>query len=408
MNDLTRSDLWLAASTRRHGDDVWIEEPGNPGYQWGNALWLSTPPTADDLADQLRRAHEGLPVAHAMLRWDGTDLDEPTRAQARALGLRSDRGLAMVATAMAPRPGPAQVQPVSIGPAVDALNVACDATEQQGDPEYVAFKRGLRQAWRRWEARGDCRWWQAFVDGRPVAQCGMVLTPEGSGRFQSVEVLPGFRRRGIARQLVSTVGADALGKVERLLLAVDPEGPAMALYEDLGFRRDGWQHALLDGGADHVLRPETMGDRPTSDTVVGAAFDSTDEVAILRRLRAEDDAFVWVAVRDGTLDGVVAVSATAQEGVCGLGPVAVRPLQQGRGVGSQLVRAAMEEARRRGFHAMVVLGDPAYYGRFGFRAAPGLRCRWEVPPEALQVAKLDPDGALPTGLVGYSAAFGPG
>jgi len=300
------------------------------------------------------------------------------------------------------------VRPVSIGPEVDALNVACDATEQQGDPGYVAFKDGLRRAWRRWEARGGCRWWQAFVGGRPVAQCGMVLTPDGSGRFQSVEVLPGFRRRGIARQLVSTVGADALAQVERLLLAVDPEGPAMALYEDLGFRRDGWQHALLDGGADHVLRPETVGDRPTSDTVVGAAFDGTAEVDILRRLRAEDHAFVWVAVGDGTLDGVAAVSTTAHDGVCGLGPVAVRPLQQGRGVGSQLVRAAMEEARRRGFHAMVVLGDPAIYGRFGFRAVPGLRCRWDVPPGALQVAMLDPRGDLPTGLVGYSAAFGPG
>jgi putative acetyltransferase len=52
----------------------------------------------------------------------------------------------------------------------------------------------------------------------------------------------------------------------------------------------------------------------------------------------------------------------------GLGPVGVRPRLQRRGIGSALIRAALDRARGLGEEVVFVVGDPAYYGRFGFSA----------------------------------------
>src|SRR5262249_31321273 len=54
-------------------------------------------------------------------------------------------------------------------------------------------------------------------------------------------------------------------------------------------------------------------------------------------------------------------------GFVALAPLAVLPERQGRGIGSRLVRGGLEACRQRGERVVVVLGDPAYYGRFGFR-----------------------------------------
>jgi putative acetyltransferase len=76
----------------------------------------------------------------------------------------------------------------------------------------------------------------------------------------------------------------------------------------------------------------------------------------------------------------------------GLGPMAVRPSHQRRGIGSRLVEAGMSRLRESGVPFVVVLGHPGFYPRFGFRPAAmyGATCEWEVPSEAFMVALLDP------------------
>ncbi|WP_232034106.1 GNAT family N-acetyltransferase [Mycoavidus cysteinexigens] len=56
----------------------------------------------------------------------------------------------------------------------------------------------------------------------------------------------------------------------------------------------------------------------------------------------------------------------------GLGPISVRPERQGQGIGSKLMKVALAELQRLGGLGCVVLGNLAYYGRFGFKAHPGL------------------------------------
>jgi putative acetyltransferase len=74
----------------------------------------------------------------------------------------------------------------------------------------------------------------------------------------------------------------------------------------------------------------------------------------------------------------------------GLAPVAVRPEHQRRGIGAELIRAGLEECRRKGFDFVVVLGEPRYYRRFGFEraASAGLSNEYGVDEEFMVVERM--------------------
>ena len=113
-----------------------------------------------------------------------------------------------------------------------------------------------------------------------------------------------------------------------------------------------------------------------------------------------------VAAEHDQILGHVAISpvsiSSGVTGWYGLGPISVRPDRQGKGIGSALMRAALQQLRQQGAAGCVVLGDPAYYGRFGFKAHPGLVLP-DVPPEYFQALSFT--GELPVGVVKYAAAF---
>jgi putative acetyltransferase len=88
--------------------------------------------------------------------------------------------------------------------------------------------------------------------------------------------------------------------------------------------------------------------------------------------------------------------------------MAVLPECQRQGIGSLLVRAGLEACRSAGHDAVVVLGHPEFYPRFGFVAADtkGLRCEYEVPREAFMVLELRPAALAETrGVVRYRPEF---
>ena len=88
--------------------------------------------------------------------------------------------------------------------------------------------------------------------------------------------------------------------------------------------------------------------------------------------------------------------------------MAVAPEHQCKGIGSALVRAGLEQCKKLGCGAVVVLGHPEYYPRFGFTpsACYGISCEYDVPEDVLMIIELQPgflDGV--SGKVIYHSAF---
>ena len=161
-----------------------------------------------------------------------------------------------------------------------------------------------------------------------------------------------------------------------------------------------------------TVRGEASADAPAIEAVTVRAFSnaphtSHTEQHIVNALRARGKLTLsLVAEVDGALVGHVALSpvtiSDGSSGWFGLGPVSVLPEYQRRGVGSQLTREALRRLRERGASGCVVLGEPGYYSRFGFRVDPGLVLRG-VPPEYFQVLAFE--ASRPAGTVAYDEAF---
>lgn len=114
-----------------------------------------------------------------------------------------------------------------------------------------------------------------------------------------------------------------------------------------------------------------------------------------------------VAEEKGEVVGHIALSPAGVGGVDQgwylLGPVAVTPGKQGRGIGSALIGASLERLRARGAAGVVLVGDPAFYARFGFAARPGLTYPGVPGEYVLGVSFTD---APPRGAVTADPAFG--
>ena len=123
-----------------------------------------------------------------------------------------------------------------------------------------------------------------------------------------------------------------------------------------------------------MLRTERPGDMLPVYELVSAAFGRPDEAELVNRLR-ECGAAVVTMVEEEEYEFMghlmlSPITIDGQEGPwLGLAPVAVHPDWQGQGIGSDLVREGLDTALEMDWKAVVVLGDPAYYGRFGFRPA---------------------------------------
>ena len=128
-----------------------------------------------------------------------------------------------------------------------------------------------------------------------------------------------------------------------------------------------------------------------------ASFPSDGEAGLVDDLRAAHALPVsLVASEGGSILGHIAFSpvfirpAGLASVVWALAPLAIAPASQRQGIGSALVRAGLRACANAGCNAVVVLGDPGYYHRFGFLPAAkhGLRCSFEAPPEAFMLTEL--------------------
>ena len=157
-----------------------------------------------------------------------------------------------------------------------------------------------------------------------------------------------------------------------------------------------------------IIRSEAPGDIAAICSVEEAAFGQPAEARLVDDLRAAGDSvFSLVAVDGDTVVGHALFSRLqAPFSALALGPVAVLPDRQRMGVGSQLIREGIARSEAAGWLGIFVLGDPAYYRRFGFDAG---KARGFASPYAgphLMVLPLGPNG-LPTdtGRIQHAPAF---
>jgi HAD superfamily hydrolase (TIGR01509 family) len=123
-----------------------------------------------------------------------------------------------------------------------------------------------------------------------------------------------------------------------------------------------------------ALQPETLYDLPGIRLLEEAAFARPAEAILVDLARERGKSTLsMVAAQDGVVLGHVLFTPITfdppQPGLLGLGigPVAVLPKYQRTGIGSRMMRAGLDHVRRLGFGFVVLLGDPAYYSRFGFK-----------------------------------------
>jgi len=158
-----------------------------------------------------------------------------------------------------------------------------------------------------------------------------------------------------------------------------------------------------------ILRDAAPTDHDSIRDVVTAAFGRVDEAGIVDRVRAASHALIeLVAELDGEIVGHVLFGRMICEPAslaAGLAPLAVAPHRQGAGVGTALARHGLAACRALGAKGCVVLGAPAYYGRFGFCAAPEtLRSRY-AGLAAFQVLEFEPGAFAGPVSIAYPPAF---
>ncbi len=160
------------------------------------------------------------------------------------------------------------------------------------------------------------------------------------------------------------------------------------------------------------IRKERASDIEGIHEVTVAAFlnaphtDHTEQF-IVKALRESGALSIsMVAEDEGSLAGHVALSPVTitdgSDGWYGLGPISVHPNNQNKGVGSKLMKAALAELKQLNAGGCVLLGDPEFYQRFGFKPVAGLILP-EVPAEYFQAILFQ--GRQPLGIVNYHESF---
>jgi putative acetyltransferase len=157
------------------------------------------------------------------------------------------------------------------------------------------------------------------------------------------------------------------------------------------------------------IRPERPDDAAAVRALLDAAFGGDTESTVVERLRADGDFVMSLVAENG--EGIAGYAGFPRlvlrldernVPVAGLAPVGVSPPLQRRGIGGALIRDGLARLSDRAERLVFVLGDPAYYGRFGFTVREGFVSRYAGP--YFQTLMLAPD-APKAGRVSYPSAF---
>ncbi|MGO4573155.1 GNAT family N-acetyltransferase [Microvirga sp. 2TAF3] len=158
------------------------------------------------------------------------------------------------------------------------------------------------------------------------------------------------------------------------------------------------------------IRIEEPADRPAIHAIHASAFGGKAEAELVNRLRADGDLSLSLIACAEEPVGHIAFSPLILAGTpsvkaCALAPLAVLPSFQNRGIGSALVEDGLQRLADAGMDLVLVLGDPDFYGDFGFRAESASALATPYNGPYLQTLFLSEKGREARGPVTYARAF---
>lgn len=162
-----------------------------------------------------------------------------------------------------------------------------------------------------------------------------------------------------------------------------------------------------------IVRESTSEDLAALETIYPAAFPEEDLLPVVRSLEAGNAKVLsLVAEIDGAVIGHVAftICTAGHSGrqIAMLAPLCVVPSHHKQGLGSALVKAGFDRLKAQSVTFILVLGDPAYYSRFGFSKENGVQPPYPIPEEwaqAWQSVSLDGDTAPMSGMLNVPAVW---
>lgn len=162
-----------------------------------------------------------------------------------------------------------------------------------------------------------------------------------------------------------------------------------------------------------VIRAATGADAPAVDALLRSCFPRDAEARLVQQLAIDGDLIlVLVAEEDGVVAGMIAASRmqvtadTREVAAVAIAPLAVARAVRGQGVGEALVAAAIAHLRSAGVELAFVLGDPGYYGRFGFEAATARGFGSPYAGDSLMGIRLNDGPCIHTpGTAAHARAF---
>lgn len=259
------------------------------------------------------------------------------------------------------------------------------------------------------------RGWVIEVQGEIVA---FAVGNAANGNIWALFVHPAHERYGHGRRLHDTVVEWLSSQgVTRLWLGTEAGTRAEGFYRTAGWHLVGRQangELRFERSTRLRVRLERADDVRAIRAVNLEAFETSLEADLVDALRERAEPILsLVADEEGTIAGHILFSPVSLPGdaearIMGLAPMAVLPARQRQGIGSALVRDGLARCNERGYEAVVVLGHPEYYPRFGFVRASrfGIGCEYDVPDEVFMALELVP-GALrgKPGTIRYHPAF---
>ena len=235
------TELALIATRGRitdRGGYLVVETPDDPGYYHGNLLVLPAAPQIGEVSYWLRKFDDEFgnnpAIRHVTFAWDGVSGDEGAGDELRGAGFQIDTHRVMAANTVDATPAALPIRELG----GDELVATADLAWAIGDRHDETYRRFLyrRADWQRdLVVRGIAKFYGAFDGTTLAASLGLVRVTE-VGRYQDVQTLPAYRKRGLARALLAIAARDAIADgADRVVIVTEPESAAARLYARAGF-----------------------------------------------------------------------------------------------------------------------------------------------------------------------------